>query len=77
MAWDIYHVGGLELTSGDIMFDHLRDAVKRIRRHYLERFGRNPYFGELLYTLWRIAEDISPRIVEDPTLPPPKDSYCL
>lgn len=69
MAWDDYEVGDLELISGDIMFDELHGAVKRIRRHYLERFGRNPYLGELLYTLCRIAEYDSPSVVEDLTLP--------
>jgi hypothetical protein len=69
MAWDDYQVGGLELISGDIPFDELHGAVKRIRRHYMERFARNPYLGELLYTLCRIAENTSPSVVEDLTLP--------
>lgn len=69
MAWDNYEVGGLELISGDILFDELGGAIKRIRRHYLERFGRNPYFGELLYTLRRIAELPSRRVIEDLALP--------
>lgn len=81
MAWDDYEEGDLELISGDITFDELHGAVKRIRRHYLERFGRNPYLGELLYTLCRIAEFDSPKVpkvVEDTMLPPVKDVLsCL
>lgn len=69
MAWDHYEIGGLELVSGDTMFDELRGAVRRIRREYLERFGRNPYLGELLYTLCRIVENATPSVVEDPTPP--------
>jgi hypothetical protein len=69
MAWDDYDVGDLKLISGDIMFCELHDAVKRIRKQYLDRFGRNPYLGELLYTLCRIA---SPGVVEDLKLPPIK-----
>lgn len=71
MAWDDYEVGDLELISGDITFDELHGAVQRIRKHYLQRFGRNPYLGELLYTLCRIAVDYAPpSVVEDLTLPP-------
>ena len=70
MAWDDYKVGDLKLISGDLVFDTMRDAVRRIRRHYLERFGRNPYLSELLYTLYRIANSRSPHIVEDARFPP-------
>jgi hypothetical protein len=69
MAWDDYTVGNLELISGDIPFDALCGAVQRIRKSYLERFGRSPYLGELLYTLCR-AVDTSPILVEDVTLTP-------
>jgi hypothetical protein len=69
MAWDNYKVGDLKLISGDLVFDHLRDAVRRIREHYLERFGRNPYLSELVYTLFRIANSKSLRVVEDSTFP--------
>jgi len=73
MAWDRYTVGDLQLISGDTMFDELNGAVKRIRKQYLERFGRSPYLGELLYTLCRIADDYTPSRVEDVTLPPIKE----
>jgi hypothetical protein len=69
MAWDPIEIGELKLITGDTMFDELNGAVERIRRRYLDRFGRNPYLGELLYTLRTIAECASPSVVEDPTLP--------
>jgi hypothetical protein len=69
MAWDPHDVGPLYLLSGDAPFDTLAGAVQKLRREYLERFGRNPYLAELVYTLCRLAE-CSSGLVEDASLPP-------
>lgn len=56
MAWDNYECGGVWVLSGDKPFDEFGATVQRLRKAYLERWGRPPYLAELLYPLVRIAE---------------------
>lgn len=56
-------------AMGDGPFDEMRSAVNRIRRSYLERFGRNPYFAELLYPMRMTVQAEPPGYVTDTTLP--------
>jgi hypothetical protein len=69
MAWEEFQRGVVRGLSGDLPFDEMRSAVERIRRSYLERFGRNPYFAELLHALQATVEADPPAYVADDALP--------
>jgi hypothetical protein len=69
MAWDEFQRGSIRGVSGDEPIDEMRYALKRIRRSYLERFGRSPYFAELLHTLLTIVEANPSAYVIDDDLP--------
>jgi hypothetical protein len=70
MAWEeFYQRGAVCGLTGDEPYDEMRAAVERIRRSYLERFGRNPYFAELLHVLQAIVEADPCAYVADATLP--------
>jgi hypothetical protein len=69
MAWEEFERGAVRGVTGDDPFDEMGAAVKRIRRAYLERFGRNPYFAELLHALQGTVAIDPPAYVADATLP--------
>jgi hypothetical protein len=69
MAWEEFQRGPIRGITGDLPFDEMRSAAKRVRRAYLERFGRNPYFAEMLHALQAaVAADPSAYVAEG-TLP--------
>ena len=49
MAWEEFEYGEVRGISGDLPLDKMTDAVRRINREYLERFGRRPYFQSRYY----------------------------
>jgi hypothetical protein len=69
MAWELFHHGSVQGVSGDMPFDEMRSALKHIRRCYRERFGRNPYFAELLHALQATVEANPSAYVADSPLP--------
>ena len=69
MAWEEFQRGPVLGVTGDEPFDEMGGAIERIQRAYRERFGRNPYFAELLYALQATVEADPPAYVADETLP--------
>jgi hypothetical protein len=69
MAWEEFQRGAVRGVTGDEPFDEMRSAVERIRRSYFDRFGRNPYFAELLHVLQATVEADPPAYVTDDALP--------
>jgi hypothetical protein len=68
-GWEEFRCGAIRGISGQYPRDEMRSAVKRIRRSYLERFGRNPYLAELLYALQGTVEVDPPAYAADPDVP--------
>ena len=69
MAWEDFKRGSVRGVTGDFPLDELRAAIKRIRREYLPRFGRNPYLAELLHALLAVVEANPSAYVADERLP--------
>jgi hypothetical protein len=70
MAWDPFRVGRVRGISGDIPHYVMGEAINRINRAYLERYGRRAYLAELLYALLgEVALDV-PASVADAAVPP-------
>jgi hypothetical protein len=68
-AWEEFQDGAVRGVTGDRPIGEMSSALRRIRRRYVERFGRNPYFAELLYALRGALLADPPADVEDQTLP--------
>jgi hypothetical protein len=69
IPWVGLTIGSIREAIGDVPFDEMRSAVNRIRRAYVERFGRNPYFAELAYPSLIIVEAEPDEYVADAALP--------
>jgi hypothetical protein len=74
MAWEQFKVGAISGITGDQPHDEMRNTVKRINRAYMERFGRRPYFAELLYVLENVIGSDLRNSVTDESLP---DRACF
>jgi hypothetical protein len=69
MAWEPFEQGPIQGFSGDFPLNEIRSVLSRIRREYLERFGRNPFFAELLYTLYQVVAAQPSLTTEDEQIP--------
>jgi hypothetical protein len=69
MAWEELWWGPVRGMTGDLPFDEIHSALDHIRRGYVERWGRNPYFAELLYVLRITVAADPPAYVADDVLP--------
>jgi hypothetical protein len=68
-GWEEFQDGAFRGVTGDRPIGEMSSALRRIRRRFIERFGRNPYFAELLYALLGVVDADPPDYVADHTFP--------